>query len=209
MERKSYIHASFDIISEFVPKIPKFHAVGEDTTIPRICVTRNMYDSLRAAPMSGNVISFCEDIGLPLVVHMYYLLPSDEDSVKDVSFTKDFVPDAEVFEEMWLTKEPALVRRVDYMVGKSRVYQGKDRNGTEIYQVMTSDLKRCRYMDNWELFAENCRLTENAKEHFLNFRKKVTFSSMIYNLMKMEDVSEHLKRISRNAEKKEMAYENQ
>lgn len=44
------IHISFDIVNEFIPRVPRQRCLGEDETVPRICVTEDILNAVNAVP---------------------------------------------------------------------------------------------------------------------------------------------------------------
>lgn len=112
MERK-YIHVSLDIVERFVPRIPGQRIPGEDGTIPRICVSNRLLDCINAMPSGPEALQSMERLGVPLVIHAYYMQAEQVLPTKEVA---RYVPDAEWSHESWLLTEPTKVYRVDYHV---------------------------------------------------------------------------------------------
>ena len=67
------IHISFDIVDEFIPRVPRQRCPGEDETVPRICVAEDILNAVNAVPQAGLVMENMKNIGLPVVIHAYYL----------------------------------------------------------------------------------------------------------------------------------------
>lgn len=144
-----YVHCSFDIVDEFVPRIPKTRCKIEDDTIPRICVAPDIRHCLFAMPGAGRIIEFAKAVGMPIVIHAYYL--TADKVLEDVS---DKVADAEFTKEMWLLSEPTRVYRVDYEITSCLVRDGKDISGDDVKQVLCVEIKRVPFTDNLkELFC--------------------------------------------------------
>lgn len=73
MVQKKYIHVSFDVVDAFNPRVPKSRIEGEDGTIPRICVANRLLDCVNAMPSGPETIQAMQQLGLPVVVHAYYI----------------------------------------------------------------------------------------------------------------------------------------
>lgn len=69
----SYVHLSFDLVEEFVPRIPKSRLEKEDAVTPRICVAKYISQALSALPAAGKTIEAMLEIGMPVIIHAYYL----------------------------------------------------------------------------------------------------------------------------------------
>jgi len=106
-----YIHCSFDIVDEFIPRVPTTRCKIEDKTTPRICVAPDIRHCLAAMPSAGRIIEWTRAAGLSVILHVYYLTAD-----KVLTDVKDKVADAEFTREMWLLEKPASVRRVDYEI---------------------------------------------------------------------------------------------
>lgn len=73
MEKLKGVHVSFDIVTEFVPRVPRQRCPGENSSIPRICAADNLYNAINAIPQAGLVLNYMKNLELPLIIHAYYL----------------------------------------------------------------------------------------------------------------------------------------
>ena len=73
MSHMKGIHVSFDIVDEFIPRVPRQRCPGEDETVPRICVAEDILNAVNAVPQAGLVMENMKSLGLPVVIHAYYL----------------------------------------------------------------------------------------------------------------------------------------
>lgn len=67
------VHVSFDEVERFVPRVPKQICPDEDNTTPRICVAPNILSAIQAMPQGGTVAYNMARIGVPVVIHAYYI----------------------------------------------------------------------------------------------------------------------------------------
>lgn len=96
------IHISFDIVDEFTPRVPRQRCPGEDETVPRICVAEDILNAVNAVPQAGLVMENMKSLGLPVVIHAYYLTGEGMGKEK----VQNYVPDAKLTGEFWLTEKP-------------------------------------------------------------------------------------------------------
>ena len=144
-----YIHCSFDIVDEFIPRVPTTRCKIEDKTTPRICVAPDIRHCLAAMPSAGRIIEWTRAAGLSVILHVYYLTAD-----KVLTDVKDKVADAEFTREMWLLEKPASVRRVDYEIVSCSIQDGKDILGDPIKRILNAEIRRVPYADNLkELFC--------------------------------------------------------
>lgn len=78
----------------FEPKIPKYRAFGEDTTLPRICCAPSIYNCLVSMEASADV-----SVDKPLNLYVYCI---DIDSSMVYFPESDQVPDVFYTNEAWL-----------------------------------------------------------------------------------------------------------
>lgn len=121
------VHVSFDEVERFVPRVPKQICPDEDNTTPRICVAPNVLSAIQAMPQGGTVAYNMARIGVPVVIHAYYI---ESDAILMPEQIADKVPDAVSTGEMWVMAVPAAVRRIDYEIVDPYVPMRIDRNGT-------------------------------------------------------------------------------
>lgn len=150
------IHVSFDLVNEFIPRVPKQRCEGENDTIRRICVAPNIIKALNAIPQAGLVVRNMKSLGLPVIIHCYYL-KADKVLINDE--VRKYVPDAEFTGETWILEKPKGVNRVDYEITDCIVRQGVDVFGNEQFEVLFPEIKRVKYQSNidnfFKVFARN------------------------------------------------------
>jgi hypothetical protein len=93
------VHVSFDEVERFVPRVPKQICPDEDNTTPRICVAPNILSAIQAMPQGGTVAYNMARIGVPVVIHAYYI---ESDAILMPEQIADKVPDAVATGEMWV-----------------------------------------------------------------------------------------------------------
>lgn len=174
----SYVHLSFDLVEEFVPRVPKSHLKTEDAVTPRICVAKYIPQALSAVPSAGKTIEAMLEIGMPVVIHAYHL---QSDAVIQTEDLLEAVPDAWYTGEMWITKRPEKVWRQDYELCNIFLYRIKDLNGKEIIVPDTYALKRVRHQDNWKNFLQQMDIKET--DEVREIMTQTLFSTMIVNLL--------------------------
>lgn len=174
-ERKM-IHVSFDLVDKFVPRIPKNRCIGEDATIPRICAGQTIRGCLSSMPKAGDTMHRMRQMGLPVIIHAYYM--RCKHAVFDI---KDYVPDATTTGEIWLLESPSEVHRVDYEVRFERCMWYTDPYGHQQRYPVGVRLRRTKYQDNIENFADNYCQTETARKEMIEYLRKITFRTFISN----------------------------
>ena len=170
-----YIHCSFDVVNEFIPRVPTTRCKIEDKTTPRICVAPDIRHCLAAMPSAGRIIEWTRAAGLPVILHAYYLT-----SDKVFTDTKDKVADAEFTHEMWLLEKPTSVRRVDYEITSCSIQNGKDILGDPIKRIVNAEIRRVSFTDSLtELFCFS-----SADPHELKFTYGKIAANMDFNTAK-------------------------
>lgn len=165
------IHCSFDLVEQFVPRVPKSRAVYagkeyEDSVTPRICVAPSILHCLRAMPRAGEVIRWMRAVGMKPVIHAYYL---QSDSVK--SCTSNDVPDADTTHEIWVLKKPNNVIRRDYEIVSCNLRDDKDMLGRSFVWIENLTLKRVPDTDNLKDLIEGIGLDiDEFKNRFPSVR---------------------------------------
>lgn len=192
------IHCSFDEVYDFEPRVPKSRNDLEDGETKRICVAPTVRQCLDAIPKAGNIMRFMREVGMPVVIHAYYL---ESDNV--VYDTTGKVPDAELTGEMWVLDKPYDWRRVDYELTGFSLKDGKDANGDDITWIFGVWPIRTKYTDNlkelvegmgktMEEFREKCpdlsfrmiagnaspELTQEFKEMRSKYQKEKAFKNL-------------------------------
>ena len=174
-----YIHVSFDTVECFYPRIPETRCQGENDSIPRICVSGSIEASLNAIPQAGNVIENVQELGLPVILHAYYLTP-EEGEILPSEVVQQYVPDAETTGEMWLMKAPKKVIRVDFEVTKALIQDCVDINGDSMKEIITFDKHRTHFQDNWEIFFN--RILGERPSGVDNVCRKISYRQFMINL---------------------------
>lgn len=131
-----WYHVSLEPVREFIPRIPKLSAPGEDKETPRICVSSSVDTAFRAAPQMGNILRALLDNGIIPVVYLYRFYMK-EYGVRDYLppfAIKDKVPDAIANREFWLLKPPKRVSCTKLLIHEdSVILKETDMYGTEEY----------------------------------------------------------------------------
>ena len=148
------IHCSFDLVEQFVPRVPKSRAVYagkeyEDFITPRICTAPTILCCLRAMPRAGEVIRWMKAVGMKPVIHAYYL---QSDSVKNC--TSSDVPDADTTHEIWVLEKPNNVIIRDYEIVSCNLRDDKDMLGRSFVWIENLTLKRVPDTDNLKELIE-------------------------------------------------------
>ena len=95
--RDYFIHASFDLVNKFEPRVPQERNSYEEDRTNRICVSTNLLGAVRGIPGSGFVIKQMLECNLPVIIHAYYLESLDyyQPSIQAVSYTHLTLPTTE------------------------------------------------------------------------------------------------------------------
>lgn len=185
MKKSKLIHVSFDEVEQFIPRIPEQICPGEDNTIPRICAAPSVIKALQAIPQAGEVIYYMRRIGVPIIIHAYYL---ESQSVLTPDQIADKVPDALATGETWITEIPVVVRRFDYEIVNPFIIKKKDGNGTvERFLVGYDSLKRVDYQDNWRNLAR--KMGRGKRSHKPDLTYRCFMSNLDDDLLKLLGVN--------------------
>lgn len=169
----SLIHVSFDRVDEFIPRVPKNKADGENNTIPRICVTNDIVRAICALPNGGLVLHKMSLLKLPTIIHVYYL---KADKVMPTEEVSKYVPDALSSGEMWILEKPKSVYRVDYEITDMLQTKINNSEGREIYATWNIEKRRCKYQSNIDNFCNT------FGEEFRELFEKISYRRIITNL---------------------------
>lgn len=172
MEQK-HIHVSFDLVDEFIPRVPKRRAPGEDDRIPRICVSDQLLNCINSMPFGPQALKDMESFGISIVIHAYYL---KGDKIITTDEVAKYVPDAEYFQESWLLTAPTSIRRIDYRIENMQFDQSD--GGALI--LLFADFTRCRFIDNKDEIVKKLHI-RNA-DAFDEMVKRYGTASIFYNL---------------------------
>ena len=180
MKNVKLIHVSFDEVENFTPRVPQQRCPNEDETIPRICVAPTIRNALSAIPQAGEVIYYMERLHLPIIIHAYYI---ESDSVLMPKELVDKVPDAMGTKEMWVTKVPDAVLRVDFELVDPVIVKRKDANGTCERAVIGYDsLRRVKFQDNWQNLAIKFINGTDKIEHFMRNKPDISYRAFMSNM---------------------------
>lgn len=131
-------------------------------------------------PQGGEVIYYMARLGVPVIVHAYYI---ESDAVLMPEQISDKVPDAIATGEMWVTEVPAAVRRIDYEIRDPFVPKRTDKNGTrERFLITYGELKRVRYQDNWRNLSFRTAKSEKAVEWFMENKPDISYRTFMSNM---------------------------
>ena len=159
--KQKLIHCSFDLVDNFVPRVPDSRVMWEgkeyeDATTPRICVAPSVLHCLKSMPKAGETIRWMKAVGMNPVIHAYYL---KSDNVH--MCTKDDVLDADNTHEMWVLDKPKDWHRVDYEITDCFMTDGKDQFGKDGVFIHVVDIKRVPYTDNLKDFLDGLGVEYN------------------------------------------------
>lgn len=143
------IHCSWDIVDEFILRVPDSRCAIEDDKTLRICVAPTIEHCLNAMPRTGQVIRWTRLVGLPVIIHAYYL---HSDNV--IYDTSKMVGDARFTKEMWILDKPKKVWRIDYEIISCMIRDGKDIYGKDVQLIHSLELKRVPFSDNLKSLAD-------------------------------------------------------
>lgn len=123
------VHVTFDLVKEFIPRIPEQRIEGmynEDSKTARICVSGDIHKAVRAIPQFAQVLNYMKALGLPLLIHAYYM---KSESIYKPTILE--VPDVNWTDEFWILESPEKVYRKDYIITDYKTIHLKDLNGTD------------------------------------------------------------------------------
>lgn len=165
-------HCSFDVVNEFVPRIPEQRCTGEDDTIERICVAPTIIDALNAIPQAGIVVENMQKLGLPVIIHVYYL---KADKLMENSEVRKYVPDACTTGESWILEKPYGVFRIDYEIMNCKLRHTTDSEGQRIVNIICPEIKRVKHQSNVENFVK--KYGKHSKSLFEKFDFRTILSN--------------------------------
>lgn len=179
MEKLKGVHVSFDIVTEFVPRVPRQRCPGENSSIPRICIADNLYNAINAIPQAGLVLNYMKSLELPLVIHAYYLKGN---GMKNEDVQK-YVPDANLTGELWLTEKPEKVYRIDYEIVDFTTKDVKDPFSHDLTVVYGIKIKRCRFQNNIENFLHSFgNISQSRRTRVEKIFEENSFRTVISNI---------------------------
>ena len=186
------VHVSFDLVDEFIPRVPKQRCEGENDTIQRICVAPSIIEALNAIPQAGLVVRNMKSLGLPVIIHCYYL---KADKVMRNEEVQKYVPDATATREMWILEKPKAMNRVDYEITGCIVKQGVDAFGNEQFEVRLPEIKRVKYQSNIDIFFKVFGRNPNERKMREIFEKQ-SYRKVLANFD--DDIIEKAKGMMKN-----------
>lgn len=173
------VHVSFDLVQEFIPRVPAQRCPYEDDTIPRICAAPDITSALQALPQAGKVIVAMQELELPIIIHAYYL---KSDCVLMPEQIADKVEDAVANGEMWILERPKSVYRIDYQIVNPFVIMAEDKYGTISQFFIGGDKKRVRFQDNWSNLAKEYSSGSAATKWFVENKPDISFRTFMSSL---------------------------
>lgn len=173
MPQQKYIHVSFDIVNSFKPRVPKSRIEGENGTIPRICVTSRLLDCINAMPSGPETMQAMQQLGLPIVIHAYYMQAQE---IWDTKKVAKYVPDARCYHESWIRTVPTHVRRIDYHVLEPQFYQTK----SGPLRLIGAQFKRCAFSDNVTGLADLFHLHDSST--FAKLMREHGYAKVMFNM---------------------------
>lgn len=173
MEMTQMVHVSFDLVDSFYPRIPEQRiegAVEEDQVTKRICVSTSILGALRGIPQAAEVLGWMEKLGLPKVIHAYYL-------TGEVCYpTEEQVPDRSWTYEHWMLDPPKTIVRKDYLITRYETLNHTDINGNTHEVLLNAEMKPIMFQDNIDNL---CRLLRLEREKYPD---NILFRTLITNL---------------------------
>lgn len=162
---RRFVHVSFDLVDQFIPRVPEQRVEGkfnEEAKTKRICVSGDIHKAVKGIPQFAQVLRYMDKLGLPLLIHAYYLesgnvyKPSVYE-VLDVGFTDEF----------WILERPAKVLRKDYLITNYDTIQETDPNGFHAEFINHICFRPVPFQDNYknlcELFhVDSSKLPQNV-----------------------------------------------
>lgn len=174
------VHVSFDQVDNLVPRIPEQRVEGnieEDRETKRICVSTSVLGGLRGIPQAAGVLSCMDQLGLPKIVHAYYL------TGKTYYPTKKQVPDRDWTYEHWLLESPETVVRKDFFIAKYETLRLSDVNGIEHETIINATIEPTRYQDNIDNLCNLLQIRREKYPETISFRTLITnFGNDLINL---------------------------
>lgn len=191
MQKRKFIHVSFDPIPEFTLKVPGNRASGEDKNIKRICCIKagedlnsDIKQALNASPQGGETLNRISALGIVPVLHVYemyskdYLLPDE---------VQEYVPDAYASRECWVMEKPTSFIHKCYEVEWFKTKEISDKFGKEWQVVIALRLKKLKKTEtNWERYKKE--LPEIVDDKLLQIVHSMDISFKSFVLTKKQDL---------------------
>ena len=158
MRKQKFIHVSFDLVSDFEPRIPSNRAKDEDAIKKRICcilskgsLQDDVIHALNASPCAGEVLQRIVSHGFDPVLHVYefqstkYMFPWE---------VQEYVPDAIYSGECWLLDKPKKFIHKCYNVSSFKTESVKDFYENKWEAVVNIQLEKMKKNEtNWERYC--------------------------------------------------------
>ena len=137
------------------------------------------HSKIGIGPESGD-LSFPEFKKIAEAFGYSYYCASSNKEMKEVV---DKVPDAIGTKEMWVTKVPDVVRRVDFELVEPVIAKRKDMNGICERVVIGYDfLRRVKFQDNWRNLATKLIKETDKIEHFMCNKPDILYRTFMSNM---------------------------
>lgn len=176
------LHTTFDHIDFFCPRVPSVHTrmIGENSTMPRICVAPTIEQCLAAMPLVGETAWRMQQIGLCVVIHVYELESQNVMSNEEV---QRHVPDAKETGEMWILDTPELIGRKDYKLCNVQ-YKEVIEDGQPYHLMQSYDLAECHlYEDNVENILHKLSIHDKQqRKNCSEMMRECTLQSLLMNM---------------------------
>lgn len=170
-------HVSYDKISRFVLRVPKDRLLGEDGTVPRICLSISIENCINAKPNQADALYLAREQGIPLAIYVYEFdtedIPEGKLVEPEVLYEKYDVLDAIDNREYWLLDDSVPFVETRYESVGGRFLPADDR--APYAEVLSLDL-----VEEKSPLAE--RLEKAVLAYNLMTGKKYTVDLMMVNL---------------------------
>lgn len=179
MGRMPLFHASFDLVKEFKPRIPVHTGmVGEDRTIPRVCVAPTIEGCLEGMPLVGEVAWRMHEIGMPEILHVYEL--SSQNVMSNVQ-VRQYVPDAKTTGEMWILDTPKIEKVNHYKICNVTYWELKEKE--KVYHILKDcDMQRIELQDNLLNLLTALKVSEEKKKSVYQMMTETSFSALLMEM---------------------------
>lgn len=189
MKKDKLIHASFDLRRNFQPHVPSedVRMLGENGTIPRICVAPTIHGCLMGMPLAGEIAWRMQNLGIPIILHAWEL---SSEKVMDNETVCQYVPDAVETGELWILDTPVIVSEAHYEICNPIFIETPYQKST--YHVLSHRILR---RTNKQYNIENLlNVMRNEEERWEAAYKMISAAPLTSVLMSMyEDFKDILK----------------
>ena len=184
---RKYIHVSFDLVDQFEPKIPDTTLDREDKVTPRICTAPTLLDALQAMTHPAMVIRKLKEIGIPPIIHAYYLT-SDKICIPTV----EQLPDVDITGERWIMDRPSKVLRRDYQIVDDEYLPRINLiDGKRSYFLLSCRFIPVHYQDNYQnLWNAVLGMDHSDRKAIHNVERVIPFRTLMQELSKNEKLDQ-------------------